>query len=57
MWIAREKDGMLLVFNLRPHRSGGYFIPKRDYYQGWVLDRDLFPEVTWENSPKTLKNS
>ena len=55
MWIAREKDGSLMFFNLRPHRSGGYFNHKRDDFQGWMLDEDLFPEVTWENSPQKVE--
>lgn len=52
---SKRKRWNVTGFHLRPHRSGGYFNPKRDYYQGWVLDRDLFPEVTWENSPQKVE--
>lgn len=56
LWIARDKDGSLRLFGEEPH----YVNDKR----GWNpilgsiwLSEDIFPEVTWENSPKcvTLK--
>lgn len=48
-WIARDKDGRLYLYTLRPVRINekGYF---RSNFE-LRIDSDLFSEVTWENSP------
>ena len=49
MWIARDKDGKLYFYNLKPDRIDNYF---RCSFAGMLrINPDLFPEVTWENSP------
>lgn len=58
MWIARDKNGGLFAYANRPDRiCDSYFgvitnIGTRgaEFY----LDKDQYPEVTWENSPKEL---
>ena len=55
IWIARDKNGVLFAFSVKPVRN--------DLSDAWVTDDDLlcccmhddwFPEVTWENSPIEL---
>lgn len=55
LWIARDKDGSLDLYEGVPERNevGGYFASLTDYYL--PLDDDLFPEITWENSPNKVE--
>lgn len=62
-WIARDKDNKLCWFWYKPERKDGKFVVNLDQFDvDFVsnltletllkeLDPDLFPEVTWENSP------
>lgn len=63
MWIARDKDGSLYLYSAKPYigNSGICFICNgddifiSDCYDCYCrLDEDMFPEVTFENSPKEL---
>ena len=57
MWIARDKDGELYAYASRPVRFKEYFGCPTDWRTwdgGFLLDKDQYPEVTWENSPKEL---
>lgn len=54
LWIARDKNGLLRLFDEEPH----YVNDKR----GWEpilgsiwLSEDIFPSVTWENSPQEVE--
>ena len=52
MWIARDRDGCLFAYKEKPTRREllGIF-----YSENLApLPSDLYPEVTWENSPKEL---
>lgn len=60
-WLARDKDGTLCAYPTRPflYRSNGTWEYDEttesagSTLSGFVLiERDLFPEVTFENSPK-----
>lgn len=51
MWIARDKDGDLFLFQLEPFRDTDMFMG--GVYMG--IENYLFPEVTWENSPKKVE--
>ena len=57
MWIARDKDGCLYLYEHKPTKLRGAdrFIDKKDR-NGYVLhiERELYPEVTFENSPVEL---
>lgn len=54
MWIARDLDNKLYLFNNKPLnvgiRGNGYHIPQ-DGEKGYTVSKELFPEVTFENSP------
>ena len=52
LWITRDKeDDYLYLFKEEPHLEGTAF------YGNYVtnLDGDLFPQVTFENSPKQIE--
>ena len=57
LWIARDKDGdmdgNLHLFSSKPERVRSHFV---DYYTDkWSINENLFPEVTWENSPQQVE--
>ena len=56
MWLARNKDGTLCLFNDKPtinHSKTSWAVKNCDYgypiWNGKMIAR--FPDVTWENSP------
>lgn len=53
-WIARDKDGILCIYSDKPDRDDESF-DTTYMIGGTILDNDLFPEVTWKNSPKRIK--
>lgn len=56
LWIARDDNGRLFLYERKPVRYSGEFASVSGYWSHRI-DDDLFPEVTLENSPKrvTLK--
>lgn len=56
-FIARDKDNTLKLYTMEPIRmplyKSEYFAVEDHNYL--VLDSNLYPEVTWENSPKKVK--
>lgn len=60
-WIARNKDGKLNIFRTEPRklRKDGMFAVGTPYYgEGPIvvaIDRTLFPEVKYENSPLAIE--
>lgn len=55
-WVARDRNGKLYLIKQEsaPERIGDIFsIDKADIH--YQVDEDLFPEVTWENSPKKIR--
>ena len=65
MWIARDKDKTLWLYVKKPRRALTFFVESDTFEsQMRIEDRkdskvrlcsDLFPEVTWGNSPQQLK--
>lgn len=59
LWIARDKDETLWLFKEYPIKMEKLFYPTTDitgrftYY--WRMPMDMFPEVTFENSPKIVE--
>lgn len=53
-WIARDEDGLLYLYMKKP-----YLITHTHYFDNEYLigeiDKDLFPEVTFKNSPKEVE--
>ena len=52
MWIARDSNGILCMYFSEPINRGKYFsADDKDYF---YLKPEMFPEVTFENSPKKV---
>jgi hypothetical protein len=56
-WAARDKNGLLYVYSSKPKRmkNEDRFKPVRLYDYCSQLDSELFPELTWQNSPKRIE--
>jgi len=55
-WIARDKDDELYVYtDDEPVRRGRAFSPRSDEKCYLRIYDNLFPELTWENSPQKIK--
>ena len=55
MWIARDQNGDLFLYPIKPDR---YVTEYYVFFNGddwWNIDSDLFPEVTFENSPQEVE--
>lgn len=55
MWIARDKDGSLYLYDTEPIRSWECFYSRVGFNEGIVLNPYTFIEVTWENSPQRVE--
>ena len=54
-WIARDKDGSLHIFEVKPRRSAdGHQWWDRDY-QSAALKSSDFPDLKWEDEPVYVK--
>lgn len=49
MWVARNQDGTLKLFDSMPKRGEPY----SEWVNAWCLklNNDLFPELKWEDEP------
>ena len=55
-WVARDKDGKVFIYNSKPIRLVSEFTFDGDSFGHCAeLHNGLFPEITWENSPKKIK--
>ena len=54
MWVARNKDGSLALFSYKPWkiRYDTFDKLRGDFIE---LDKKLYPEVTFENSPMEVE--
>lgn len=53
-WLARDKDGSLNLYDNIPDKRSEYFLSYAGY-NDIPLDERLFPEVTYENSPRQVE--
>lgn len=56
MWLARDKDGSICLYEQKPIKGDEYFMGgKVEDSDSFIVCESLnpsdFPEVTWENSP------
>lgn len=49
LWVARDKDNTLAVYNEKPERDIRYNKEWLSY--GLVIDSNLFPNLKWEDEP------
>ena len=54
LWIARDKNGELYLYDAIPEEHEEYFV-EHSGYRSFPLDDELFPEVTFENSPHKIR--
>lgn len=53
LWITRNKyDGMLKLWFNKPVKQNFQFYSNDGFF---ILDENLFPEVTFENSPQQVE--
>ena len=57
LWIARDFFGSLCAYTTEPTYNNTTKDWSYDYDNGtlFILDNRLFPEVTFENSPRKIK--
>ena len=53
MWIARDKTGILVIYKDFPAKCEFGFLPINN--ANFTIDRNLFPSVTFENSPQQVE--
>lgn len=57
-WIARDKNKNLKLYSEYPVKIDKLevFLPDYHSFMGVIeINKDLFPEIVWENSPKKVK--
>lgn len=54
LWIARDMDGLLYLYDNIPEKHSEFFLPYTGY-NGILLDDEMFSEVTFENSPQEVE--
>lgn len=54
LWIARDYTG-LWAFSEEPDKKRNQFISATIHCKIYELDSELFPEVTFENSPQLVE--
>lgn len=53
MYVARDKDGNLYLFQKRPRKSNNFHVWLEECINMIKLDSSLFPEVSWEDEEPT----
>lgn len=53
-WIARDYTG-LWAFSEEPDKNHNQFVSATIHCKIYELDSDLFPEITYENSPQQVE--
>lgn len=54
LFIARDKDRRLFLYYAEPIREKERF-KEPVSLESFELNKEAFPEITWENSPKKVK--
>ena len=58
LWIARDFDGLLNLYVNKPSldSNDNMYYTDSDMEDDYInIDKDLFPEVTFENSPQEVE--
>ena len=51
MWIARDLDGELYLYNSKPIKKDGYFVGE----ESLQINPKIYPNLTYEKSPMYVK--
>lgn len=54
-WIARNTDDTLVLFQSKPILGSNFIWEELLNEDCMYIEEYLFPEVTWENSPKEVE--
>ena len=55
LWIARDKDNSLFIYSKKPIKDyNTYMYAIEDVLDSTIIPEELYPELTFENSPKQL---
>lgn len=55
LWIARDKDNSLFIYSKKPIKNyNSYIYAAEDDLDSTSISEELYPEITFENSPKQL---
>lgn len=52
LWIARDINDELFIYTSEPKRQVDIFVSTNGSFSN--LEMDMYPEVTWDNSPVKL---
>lgn len=56
MWIARDKSGAVYLYELKPEKGLHMFLSiNGDNASIYLGEKEVYPELTWENSPQKVK--
>jgi hypothetical protein len=55
LWIARNTDDTLVLFQSKPILGSDFIWEELLNEDCMYIEEYLFPEVTWENSPKEIE--
>ena len=53
LYIARDESGKLYLHLQEPSLNGNYFYSN----DSWEIDKEMFPELTFENSPQKVNSN
>ena len=54
MWVARDCDDLLYLYETEPMPIDGYY-NNVEYTNYMELDKNLFPELSYEDGPKQVE--
>ena len=54
LWIARDKDGELYLYDAHPKKLREFFGCQFGY-SSMPLDKEMLPEITFDNSPQQVE--
>jgi hypothetical protein len=55
VWVARDKDGGLYIYDNKPGNNGKEFLSNRGSGSYMAIRNQLFADITFENSPVKMR--
>lgn len=55
MWIARDKSGEVYLYEAKPIKGTVCFCPSPGHHSMMYIGEEIYPELTYENSPKQVE--
>jgi hypothetical protein len=52
LWVARDRDGLLLLYSETPKRRDSYWYTQEEAF---YISIDLFPNLKWEDEPMEVE--